>query len=80
MNEIERVILSNYESIDLSNENLEDIYHLMLNDKKNQQQKILCVLLVGIGQSVINHEINKQEILESLEYLNRLYMEENKKN
>ena len=50
----------------------------MLNDKKNEQQKILCVLLIGIGQSVINQEISEQEILESLEYLNRLYQEDQK--
>ncbi len=78
LNEIEKVLLSNYESIDLSNENLHEIYQLMLNDKKNEQQKILCVLLIGIGESVINQEISEQEILESLEYLNRLYQEEQK--
>ena len=80
LNEIERVMLSNYESIDLSDENLTDIYKLMLNDKKNEQQKILCVLLIGIGQSVINQEITEQEVIESLEYLNRLHQEENKLN
>jgi len=79
LNEIERVLLSNYESIDLSNENLNDIYQLMLNDKKNEQKKILCVLLVGIGESIINQEISEQEILESLEYLNRLYQQEQKR-
>ena len=78
LNEIENVLVSNYESIDLSNENLHEIYQLMLNDKKNEQQKILCVLLIGIGESVINQEISEQEILESLEYLNRLYLEEHK--
>ena len=78
LNEIEKVLLSNYESIDLSNENLNEIYQLMLNDKKNEQQKILCVLLIGIGESVINQEISEQEILESLEYLNRLSQEEQK--
>jgi 3-dehydroquinate synthase len=75
LDEIERGLLHNYESIDLSAENLQDIYSLMLQDKKNEQQKILCVLLVGIGQSVINQEITEQEILESLEYLNRLHHE-----
>jgi 3-dehydroquinate synthase len=78
LNEIERVLLSNYESIDLSNENVHEIYQLMLNDKKNEQQKILCVLLIGIGQSVINQEISELEILESLEYLNRLYQQDQK--
>ncbi len=76
LNEIEKVMISNYESIDLSGENLNEIYQLMLNDKKNEKQKILCVLLVGIGQSVINQEITEQEILESLEYLNRLHHED----
>lgn len=78
LNEIERVMLSNYESIDLSNENLQEIYQLMLHDKKNEQQKILCVLLIGIGESIINQEISEQEVMESLEYLNRLYQEDNK--
>ncbi len=78
LNEIERVMLSNYESIDLSDENLNDIFQLMKNDKKNEKQKILCVLLIGIGQSIINQEISEQEVLESLEYLNRLHQEEKK--
>ena len=76
LNDIERVLLSNYECIDLSGENLNEIYQLMLNDKKNVQQKILCVLLIGIGECVIDQEISEQEIVESLEYLNRLHQEE----
>jgi 3-dehydroquinate synthase len=73
--QIEGVMTRHYYPIDLSKENVQEIYELMLNDKKNYNGKIKCVLLVAIGQSVINKTIEEEEVISALEYLNRLYLE-----
>jgi 3-dehydroquinate synthase len=72
---IEEVLTKHYYPLDLSKENVNEIYQLMLNDKKNFNGEIKCVLLVAIGQSVINKTIEVDEIISALEYLNRLYLE-----
>ena len=72
---IEDVLTKHYYPLDLSKENVNEIYQLMLNDKKNYNGEIKCVLLVAIGQSVINKTIEVEEIINALEYLNRLYLE-----
>jgi 3-dehydroquinate synthase len=71
--EIERVIVKNYEMLDLSSELLTEILNLMLNDKKNKNGEIKGVLLIAIGESITNQEFTHAEIIDSLEYLNRLY-------
>ncbi len=76
--QIEKVLLMHYFPIDLSNESLNEIYQLMKNDKKNKNGEIKCVLLISIGQSVINKTISELEIIDSLEYLNRLFLEAKK--
>jgi 3-dehydroquinate synthase len=73
--QIEEVLVTHYYPIDLSNENVNEIYQLMLNDKKNFNGEIKCVLLIAIGQSVINKTLEQSEIINALEYLNRLYLE-----
>lgn len=49
-----------------------EIIGFMLSDKKNQQQKILAVLLSEIGKPKINIELDEILIKESFQFLNKL--------
>lgn len=73
--EIENIISNTYLPIDLSDADFSEICKLIQNDKKNKEGKIKCVLLVGIGQSVIDKEIQMEEVLFALEFLNRKFIE-----
>lgn len=73
--EIERVIVKQYQLIDLSSEDYNEIIRFMLSDKKNRNNKIYGVLLIGIGESITNKEYTSNEISDSFDYLNRLYSE-----
>jgi 3-dehydroquinate synthase len=73
--EIERVIVKNYQLLDLSSEDYSEIKRFMKSDKKNRNNKILGVLLIGIGEAIINQEYSDSEITDAFDYLNRLYAE-----
>lgn len=49
---------------------MDRIYGYMINDKKNENQKILCTLLKDIGNFSIGNAIRKEEIFLSLRYYN----------
>ncbi|MCL4125963.1 UNVERIFIED_CONTAM: hypothetical protein GTU68_012040 [Idotea baltica] len=46
------------------------IVHFAKNDKKNQDGKILCTLLNGIGEFQVNVSIDHSQITKSLDYYN----------
>lgn len=75
--EIERVIVKNYQLIDLSSEDYNEIIRFMKSDKKNRHNKILGVLLIGIGEAITNKEYSTDEISAAFDYLNRVYSELN---
>jgi len=75
--EIERVIVKHYQLIDLSSEDYTEIIRFMKSDKKNRNNKIFGVLLIGIGEAIINKEYTSNEITEAFDYLNRVYSEIN---
>jgi 3-dehydroquinate synthase len=73
--EIENVISIFYLPIDLTEVDYSDICKIIQNDKKNKGGKVKCVLLIGIGQAVIDKEIETEEILSAIEFLNRKFLE-----
>ena len=70
--EVENTITRSFPMINLSPTNIEEIIKLMYQDKKNSEGKILCTLLLGIGNSIYNVAINEEEIGNSLFHLTLL--------
>ncbi|MEG1668951.1 3-dehydroquinate synthase [Chryseobacterium sp.] len=58
--------------IDLSDFKDEDIFNLLLNDKKNTDAKINFSLLSGIGSCVYDHECSTENIQRSINYYKKL--------
>lgn len=57
-----------YGTVDISDEQIEAIGKLALQDKKNKDNKILCVLQKGIGNATWDNEISAKDITAALEY------------
>ena len=70
--EIESTITRSFPMINLSPMNVEEIIKLMYQDKKNVKGKIMCTLLMGIGNSIFNVVLNEEEIGNSLFHLTLL--------
>ncbi len=70
------VIIANiqkyYSFIDLRDFKDEDIFNLLLNDKKNVESKINFSLLSGIGSCVFDYECKTQNIQKSLDFYRML--------
>jgi 3-dehydroquinate synthase len=66
LDSIVQYIQSVFKKVDLSDEVIHTISELAIQDKKNRKNKILCVLLNGIGQARWDVEISTEEIKESL--------------
>lgn len=45
------------------------LWEYMKNDKKNQHNKVLSVLLNGIGNATYNHEVTFEQLEEALEFI-----------
>ena len=58
--------------INLSDFKDEEIFNLLLNDKKNTDEKINFSLLSGIGSCVFDHECNTDNIKKSLDFYKEL--------
>ncbi|MBD8081658.1 3-dehydroquinate synthase [Chryseobacterium caseinilyticum] len=58
--------------IDLNNFKEEDIFNLLLNDKKNADAKINFSLLSGIGSCVFDHECSTENIQKSINFYKKL--------
>ncbi|MDF2932811.1 MAG: aroB [Chryseobacterium sp.] len=61
-----------YSFIDLSDFKEEDIFNLLLNDKKNVESKINFSLLSGIGSCVFDYECTTKNIQKSLDFYKKL--------
>ncbi len=65
---IEEFIYAVYGKVNITQEEMETIAPLALQDKKNQKGKIRCVLLQSVGQPVIDQEISLKDLKESLQF------------
>ncbi len=61
-----------YPYLDISDFKDEDIFALLLNDKKNVDSKINFSLLSGIGSCVFDHQSSQKNIIESLNFYRNL--------
>lgn len=68
LKEITDFITSVYPKIEIDSEAEAAICRLMLQDKKNRDNKILCVLLNGIGHAQWDYEINVEEVKSALSF------------
>jgi 3-dehydroquinate synthase len=58
--------------IDITGFSEEQIFGLLLNDKKNQDEKINFSLLNSIGSCIFDHQCSTENILKSLDYYKKL--------
>ncbi len=65
-------ILSIYGKVEIENAELDSIAQLTLQDKKNKDNKILCVLLEGIGSAKWDCEISLSSVKEALSYYQKV--------
>ena len=68
-NEIISFLRKHYSLLAFQEEDYEELYQLMKQDKKNNQDRILCVLLSAIGESIIDQELSKEEVFSDFDYL-----------
>lgn len=61
-----------YPYLDISDFKDEDIFALLLNDKKNVDSNINFSLLSGIGKCVFDHQCSQKHIVESLNFYRNL--------
>jgi len=61
-------IVTVYGKVSIQNNEFDEICRLVLQDKKNKENRILCVLLNGIGDSRWDCEINVNEVKNSLSF------------
>lgn len=71
--EIEHFLTLHFELIELDESYFEQLFSILLNDKKNENGKILMTLLEGIGKSKINVETSLDEVKEAFNYLAGLW-------
>ncbi|NEM99344.1 3-dehydroquinate synthase [Pontibacter burrus] len=68
LDKIETFLVSVYEKVPLTEDDIQTISRLSLQDKKNTGATINCTLLEKIGHAVYDQPITLQEIQESLRY------------
>ena len=61
-------VLKIYGKVKFENDELDSIAQLTLQDKKNKGNRILCVLLNGIGSATWDCEITLESVKESLSF------------
>ncbi len=66
--EINNYIQKLYPKVSLSKNEISQLYPIMLQDKKNENEKISFILLKEIGQASYNNYLNWDEIVESIEF------------
>jgi 3-dehydroquinate synthase len=74
LGEIATYLISIFGKVTLSDDQINESAALALQDKKNKGNKILCVLLTGIGRCKWDEEISLDEIKESLFFYRSLQM------
>jgi 3-dehydroquinate synthase len=71
-NKVNRYILSTYGKLQFEASEEDAIAQLTFQDKKNKGDKILCVLLEGIGKAKWDNEITLSEVKEALSFYRSL--------
>ncbi len=66
--EIQNLIIGTYGKVVIAEEEISLITGLTLQDKKNQDNKILCILPIKIGDAKTDCEISLDEVEKSLQY------------
>ncbi|AZA57430.1 3-dehydroquinate synthase [Chryseobacterium shandongense] len=61
-----------YPYLDISDFKDEDIFELLINDKKNTDSKINFSLLTGIGSCNFDHQCSRKKIASSIEFYRKL--------
>lgn len=74
LDEIRACILRVYGKINIQSDQIDEIAKLVLQDKKNRGNKILCVLLEGIGNASWDREISLDEVKGALAFYQSLQM------
>ena len=59
-------------SLPYGTEDLDPIGEIVLQDKKNKENRILCVLLNGIGNARWDYEISLEEVKNALTFYQSL--------
>ena len=73
LNEIQSEIIKRYPFAEINIDDFNEIMTLINQDKKNEQGANRFTLLSGIGKSLINIEVSKDLILESLQFYLQAY-------
>lgn len=68
LDEIVGFILSIYDQLELTKDQIDAISDLVIQDKKNKGNKILCVLLDGIGKARWDVEISQEDVKNALSF------------
>jgi 3-dehydroquinate synthase len=74
LNEISHYILSVFGKLAIEEAELDDIAKLTQQDKKNKGNKVLCVLLEGIGKARWDFEISSDEVKGALSFYRAIQM------
>lgn len=61
-----------YGKVSIQEEDLDSIARLTLQDKKNRDNKILCVLQSGLGKAKWDCEITLQSVIDALKFYRTL--------
>lgn len=69
-NQIKEYIVSIYGKVNVPTEDYKEIVPLTMQDKKNENNTVLCTLLEKVGQANFNNPISKEDIIEGLDYYN----------
>ena len=67
---IKTELLKHYKLISFLENDVNQIYDLMIFDKKNEGSRINFVLLEAIGRPVVDKEINRELFIDSFKYYN----------
>jgi len=67
--EISNVILTHFEVPLIELDWIDSIYDLMLNDKKNFDQKVQCILLNNFGECIIDQVVEKNDVVMALNFI-----------
>ncbi len=72
LNEIVYFMLSNFKFYPIKQSSFNDLFDIMLNDKKNSKREINFTLISCIGKALTNQKCDKKLILQGLDYYKKL--------
>lgn len=65
--QIKETIIGIFETVEFSENDIENIQNLLIHDKKNEYGKVQFALLYGIGKCIINQSVDNELIIKSFE-------------